>query len=297
MDQRQSKKIPDSLITQTSKQLRQFDITARKKLGQHFLIDDEVLSDIIAAANLASTDTVIEVGPGLGTLTAELAKRAGRVIAIELDDKLAATLQQTLSAFKNVTILNENVLDTDMATLLGSQPGSYKVVANLPYYITSIVLRHFLEGSIKPEMMLVMVQKEVAETIAAEPGKRSLLSISVQYYGKPGIVRYVPARAFLPPPEVDSAILRIDIYSKPAVDVEEKSFFKLVRAGFKGPRKQAANSLSRGLGRPRDEVSPLLEKAGIDPQRRTGTFTLDEWAKLWRVFKQEKQHGDDTGTG
>ena len=156
----------------------------------------------------------------------------------------------------------------------------YKVVANLPYYITSPVLRHFLEASVKPERIVVMVQKEVAEAIMAGPGQRSVLSISVQFYGKPEIVAYVPAASFYPPPEVDSAVVKIDVYPRPPVEVDDEGrFFKLVRAGFTAARKQAANSLAQGLGLDKAEVLVWLKKAGIDPTRRAETFTLEEWAQ------------------
>jgi 16S rRNA (adenine1518-N6/adenine1519-N6)-dimethyltransferase len=266
--------------------LRHFDLKARKRLGQHFLIDEEVLQLITSAAELTPTDIVLEIGPGLGILTKELAKRAGRVIAVELDDKLAALLKQTLASFDNVTIVNDDILHIDPATLL-PQSSHYKVVANLPYYITSPVLRHFLEASVKPKLMLVMVQKEVAEAIVAEPGKRSVLSISVQFYGKPKIVSYVPAQSFHPAPEVDSAIL---VYSQPAVAVtDEKGFFEIVRAGFTASRKQIVNSLAQGLKSPKPEVLALLEKADIVPQRRAETLTLEEWAQLWQVFARGKE--------
>ncbi|MFC2066795.1 16S rRNA (adenine(1518)-N(6)/adenine(1519)-N(6))-dimethyltransferase RsmA [Chloroflexota bacterium] len=278
----------DSLLTETKRLLRCYGLKARKRLGQHFLIDDEALPLIASAAELKSTDTVMEVGPGLGVLTGELARQAGKVVAIELDNKLAAILKDTLAPFDNVVIINGNILDIDPASLLEEQK-TYKVVANLPYYITSPVLRHFLEASIKPEIIVVMVQKEVAEIIAAEPGARSLLSISVQFYGKPKIVSYVPAQSFYPAPEVDSAILKIDVYPRPVVTVsDEQSFFKLVRAGFTASRKQIANSLAQGLGLPKTEVLPLLERAGVSPQRRAGTLTLEEWAQLLQVI-QEKE--------
>ena len=283
---------PDSLLAQTRKLLRRFGLKARKGLGQHFLIDGEVLEAILATAGLTPTDTVIEVGPGLGIMTAELARRAGWVIAIELDNKLADILRKTLS-YDNVVILNEDVLGTDPAALLqGRAPDfpaalrPYKVVANLPYYITSPVLRHFLGASVKPEVMVVMVQKEVAEAIAAGPGKRSLLSISVQFYGKPSIVARVPAASFYPAPEVDSAVVKIDVYPRPPVAVDEEGFFRLVRAGFAAARKQVANSLAQGLKLPKAEVLALLEKANIDPQRRAETFTLAEWATLWWVLNR-----------
>ena len=279
----------DSLLAQTKRLLRKSDLKARKGLGQHFLIDEEVLQLITSAAELTPTDIVIEVGPGLGVLTGELAEQVGSVIAVELDSKLAGLLKQTLAPFNNVAIVNKNILDIDPETLLPGQ-NKYKVVANLPYYITSPVLRHFLEASVKPETMIVMVQKEVAEAIVAEPGQRSLLSISVQFYGKPGIVSHVPAQSFYPAPEVDSAILRIDVYPKPPVAVtDEGSFFELVRAGFAASRKQIANSLAQGLGIPKAEALSLLERANIVPQRRAETFTIEEWARLWQVFIQAEK--------
>jgi len=287
----------ESLLAQTRRMLRHFDLKARKRLGQHFLIDEEVLQLITSAAELTPTDIILEIGPGLGILTRELAKQAGQVIAIELDNKLAAILKQTLASFDNVAIINEDILRIAPATLLPEPEtklppttSPYKVVANLPYYITSPVLRHFLEASVKPEIMIVMVQKEVAEAIVAEPGQRSVLSISVQFYGKPRIVSYVPAQSFYPAPEVDSAILRVDLYPQPAVAVtDERSFFELVRAGFTASRKQIVNSLAQGLGLPKTEVLASLERSDIAPQRRAETLTLDEWAQLWRVFARARE--------
>ena len=278
-------KSPKSLLSQTKRRLRQFDLKARKRLGQHFLIDEGVLQIIIDAAELSPDDVVVEVGPGLGILTKELASRAGRVIAIELDDKLAALLESTLASFNNVTIINDDVLKLKPADLATA----YKVVANLPYYITSPVLRHFLEASAKPQTMIVMVQKEVAEAIAAEPGDMSLLSVSVQFYGEPRIISRVPAQSFYPAPEVDSALLRIDLYPQPAVAVaDEKGFFELVRAGFTAPRKQLVNSLAQGLGLAKAEVLPLLEKANIESRRRAETLTLEEWARLRQIFGEKE---------
>lgn len=276
-----------SLLAQTRRLLRQFDLRARKGLGQHFLIDGEVLKLITTAAELTPADVVVEVGPGLGVLTGELAQKAGRVIAIELDNKLVALLKQTLASFNNVTIINEDVLKIEPRDLLTDPKMSYKVIANLPYYITSPVLRHFLEASAKPKVMLVMVQKEVAEAIAARPGDMSLLSVSVQFYGEAKIIGYVPAKCFYPAPKVDSAILRITLYPQPAVAVDEGSFFELVRAGFTTPRKQLANSLAQGLGVAKADALSLLEKTGIVPQRRAETLSLEEWARLWGVFKKK----------
>jgi 16S rRNA (adenine1518-N6/adenine1519-N6)-dimethyltransferase len=291
-----------SLLAQTKKLLRRSNLRARKGLGQHFLVDGEILDTIVAVADLTPEDNVIEVGPGLGILTRELAAKAGWVIAIELDDRLAGALTKSLAGFDNVVIINRDVLGTDPAQLLRERAASvpsgmnsYKVVANLPYYITSPVLRHFLEAPARPEVMVLMVQKEVAEAIAAGPGKRSLLSISIQFYGRPDIIAYVPAASFYPQPEVDSAVLKIDVYPRPIIDVEEQGFFRLVRAGFTASRKQVVNSLAQGLGLPKEKINLLLEKAGIDPQRRAETFTLEEWAQLWRVYDASEVEAGHVG--
>ncbi|MBL7165169.1 MAG: 16S rRNA (adenine(1518)-N(6)/adenine(1519)-N(6))-dimethyltransferase RsmA [Dehalococcoidales bacterium] len=276
----------ESLPVQTRRLLRHAGLRARKGLGQHFLIDESVLRLIIKTAELASTDVVVEIGPGLGVLTRELAERSGRVIAVELDDRLAAVLKESLAAFDNVTIINGDILKIDPAVLLRETGGpEYKVVANLPYYITSPVLRHFLEASTRPRTMVVMVQKEVAEVIAAKPGRMSLLSVGVQLYGEPEIVGHVAAECFYPVPEVDSAILKISVSAEPGVAVrDEAGFFSVVRAGFSASRKQLVNSLVRGLGLPRAEVLRMLEESGIEPRRRAETLSLEEWSQLWKVY-------------
>ncbi len=289
-----------SLLAQTKGLLRHFDLRARKGLGQHFLVDEEVLELIISAAELTASDVIMEIGPGLGVLTEKLARQAGWVVAIELDSKLVALLKKTLASFDNVSIINEDIRSVDLAALwqeekikfppVVSSPFRYKVVANLPYYIASPVLRHFLEAAVKPETMVVMVQKEVAEAIVARPGQMSVLSVSVQFYGKPRIIDYVPAQSFYPVPEVDSAILRVDLYPQPPVAVtDEGSFFELVRAGFAAPRKQIGNSLAQGLGLPKTGVLSLLARAGIVPRRRAETLTLEEWARLWQVYREREE--------
>jgi 16S rRNA (adenine1518-N6/adenine1519-N6)-dimethyltransferase len=279
------------LLAETRRLLRRYGLHARKGLGQHFLIDRDVLRLIVETAALTASDVVIEVGPGLGVLTRELAGRAGRVFAVELDDRLAAALQKELVSLHNVTVINGDILKLDPAALLkeSGDHGKYKVVANLPYYITSPVLRHFLEASVRPQSMIVMVQKEVAETIAARPGRMSLLSVSVQFYGEATIVGHVPAESFYPAPEVDSAVLKIGVYAQPKVKVGDvDGFFGLVRAGFSAARKQLVNSLAQGLGLPREEVLLLLTKVGIEPQRRAETLSLEEWARLWGVFTEAR---------
>lgn len=277
-------------------ELRGLHTRAMKRLGQHFLIDSNVLDTIISASDLEPTDTVVEIGPGLGALTEQLVSKAGKVIAIEVDSRLATALSRKFSSVPGLTVMNANILDIDPCEMVKPQGPSqslgvtnkhtdYKVIANLPYYVASPILRHFLEASLKPSLMVVMVQKEVAQSIVAGPGAMSLLGISVQLYGKPTIVDYVPAQSFYPKPKVDSAIVSIDIYPTPAVDVENMDrFFEVVKAGFSTPRKQLRNSLSIGLQLPLAEVAEILEKASISPQRRPQTLSLEEWADLYRAI-------------
>jgi 16S rRNA (adenine1518-N6/adenine1519-N6)-dimethyltransferase len=293
MQNSQSRGDENTLLAQTRTLLRRYNLRAKKGLGQNFLVDDAVLDSIIAAADLKPTDTIIEVGPGLGLMTAVLAKNAAWVIAIELDNRLADLLNENLPS-DNIVVINQDVLGTDTGGLLqGRPPGfppafnEYKVVANLPYYITQPVIRHFLEASVKPDVMVLMVQKEVAQVICAEPGDRSMLSIAVQFYGRPEIVANVPGASFFPAPDVDSAVVKITVHQQPPVDVDNvDGFFKFVRAGFSAARKQVANSLTKGLGLPKPAVQQMLAKAGIAPERRAETFTLEEWAELWRIFSR-----------
>ena len=275
------KRASSSPLAQVKRSLRQLDLKARKSLGQHFLVDEAALEDIVLAAELTMEDVVIEVGPGLGVLTGELAGRSGEVIAIELDTKLASFLEHRFSSFSNVAVINADILEVRLSQLVEGR-GNYKVVANLPYYITSPVLRHFLEASVRPSLMVVTVQKEVGEVITARPGEMTLLAISVQLYSKPTIISYVPASSFYPPPKVDSVIVRFDLLPEPAVKVADvNGFFKVVRCGFSSPRKQLRNSLAQGLGVVPAVVASLLEEAGIEPQRRAETLCLEEWERLY----------------
>lgn len=263
-------------------------LRARKGLGQHFLVDSRVLGRIVAAADLVPEDTVVEVGPGLGVLTRELVRRAGRVIAVEADAGMISALGELAARSPNLTIVHGDVLRIDPASVLPAprSPGAastYKVVANIPYYITSAVLRHFLEASPPPALMVVMVQKEVGKAIVAGPGDMGLLAVSVQFYGRPSIVARAPARSFYPPPKVDSVILRVDVYERPPIDVPgARAFFDTVRAGFSAPRKQLRNSLAQGLIIGTGEAAGLLQQAGIDPRRRAETLSLEEWGRLCR---------------
>jgi 16S rRNA (adenine1518-N6/adenine1519-N6)-dimethyltransferase len=278
----------ESIAARTKRLLASHDLHAKKGLGQNFLIDGNILKKIAAAAELTPTDTVIEVGPGLGVLTETLAAQAGKVIAIELDNNLAEILKKHFSVSAGVTVINQDILKINPADILGEQT-EYKVVANLPYYITSAVIRHFLEAPVKPDTMVLMVQKEVAKQITAQPGEMSLLSVSVQLYGKPTLVDTVGAGCFYPAPKVDSAILKIAVYTEPKIPADDiTGFFDIVRAGFSANRKQLPNSLSNGLKVPKTDVIPLLEQAGIDPKRRAETLTIDEWGGLYKVFKGKK---------
>jgi len=271
-----------SPLAQTRAWLRQLGIRGGRRLGQNFLVNRGVLQRIVATAELGSADTVIEVGPGLGLLTKDLVQRAGQVIAIELDERLADALGQSLHYPPNLSIIKDDVLRVDPAALLAPfRVSNYKVVANLPYYITSPTLRHFLEARVKPSLLVVMVQQEVGQTIVARPGDMSLLSVSVQFYGQPRIICKVPAECFFPQPKVDSVLLRIDVYREPPVKVTDQSrFFNLVRAGFGNRRKQLHNSLAHGLQIETQKAISLLEQAGINPKRRAETLSLDEWARL-----------------
>jgi 16S rRNA (adenine1518-N6/adenine1519-N6)-dimethyltransferase len=274
--------------------LYQFGFKPRKRLGQHFLIDEAVVQLIISVAEVSPGDVVVEIGPGPGILTERLAKQGARIIAVEIDSRLVAVLKRRLASFPNIKIIHADILEVTPRQLLednlgGSQPDrGYKVVGNLPYYITSPILSHFLEGEPRPSAMVIMVQKEVGEAIAAAPGKMRLLSVRTQFYSQPTIVGYVPATSFYPPPKVDSAIVRLDVYTQPPLVKSGvsnvASFFDIVMHGFSAPRKQLRNSLAHSLGIPASEVSSLLEKARIDGTRRAETLSLEEWRELWRVF-------------
>ena len=274
--------------------IRRYQIDPKRSLGQNFLIDASHLDRIVAAADLSPTDVVLEIGPGVGTLTRRLAAQAGHLVAVELDDRLIELLRADFADQPHVQIVHNDILEIDPPALLAAHlpdgcldgnRAAYKVVANLPYYITSLVLRHLLEASPPPSLAVVMVQKEVAERICAKPGDLSLLAVSVQFYAIPRIVQRVPAGAFYPAPKVDSAVLRLDLRPQPAVTaVSPQEFFRVVRAGFGQKRKQLANSLSAGLELPKAGVQAALASAGINPTRRAETLTLDEWGKLCQTL-------------
>ena len=263
--------------------LQEFGFQPRKGLGQNFLVSEGALRRIVAAADLEPGDVVLEVGPGLGTLTRLLAQQAERVIAVELDRRLVDILSQTLADFPNVEIVQGDILEMEPGGLggLSELSSGYKVVANLPYYITSAVLRHLLTARVKPRWIVVTVQREVAQRMIASPGQMSLLSVSVQFYGRPRIVARIPAGAFYPVPKVNSAVVRIDLDESPTVAVADVDrFFEVVRAGFGQKRKQLRNALAQGLSLPVGTVMEALRRAGIDEKRRAQTLSLEEWAQV-----------------
>ena len=258
----------------------------RKSLGQHFLNDGSILDSIVEAAELTADDTVLEVGPGLGALTRRLVQRAGRVVTIEMDTALAATLPARLGSPANLTSVTGDARSEDIAELVGpSTP--FKMLANLPYYAANPIIRRFLEIPPHPQLMVVMVQREVAQTMVAEPGKMGILSVAVQYYARPSLVCDVPPQAFHPQPKVSSAVVKLEPYAQPPFAVANPpAFFDLVRAGFSARRKQLRNSLCQGLGAPPEQTAELLDSVGLDGRRRAETLTLEEWAELYHSWSE-----------
>jgi 16S rRNA (adenine1518-N6/adenine1519-N6)-dimethyltransferase len=267
-------------------------LRANKALGQHLLVSRSALRAVVEAADLAPDDAVLEVGAGHGALTVELARRARRVVAVELDRAILPVLRETTAPFSNVEIVERNLLDVQPEDLFGAD--SYKLVANLPYYITAATLRHFLEARNPPRLLVVMVQREVAERMTARAGQMSLLSLSVQFYGAPRIVARVPASAFYPPPKVESAIVRIDLHTTPPLTQEARGWlFTLAHAGFAEKRKQIHNSLARHLDADPERIQTWLDAAEIDPARRAQTLSLDDWLRLTAVSLRDGEQQSD----
>ncbi|HLO29792.1 MAG TPA: 16S rRNA (adenine(1518)-N(6)/adenine(1519)-N(6))-dimethyltransferase RsmA [Anaerolineales bacterium] len=263
--------------------LKRYDLRVHKGLGQNFLQDPLALEQIVSAAQLQPTDSVLEIGPGLGSLTRYLAASAKEVTAVELDRNLLPPLKAILGPYQNVRLISGDILELSPKELM--LEADYIAVANIPYYITSAVIRHLLENTLKPRRIVLTVQKEVAQRICAKPGDMSLLALSVQVYGKPRIAAQIPAHAFFPAPKVDSAVLCVDIYPTPLVKEELLTiFFKLIKAGFSQKRKTLRNSLSAGLHISPTEAVDLLNRADIDPQRRAETLSIEEWERLSESF-------------
>ena len=259
--------------------LKHSGLKPKDYLGQNFLADEEVLQGIVTAADLNSGDTVLEVGPGLGVLTRELATHAGRVIAVEKDQKLIPILKRQMRDAKNLEIINQDILRFHLEEQVTS---NYKVVANIPYYLTSKLFQYFLERRRQPEVLILMVQKEVGERVVAQPGGLSVLGISIQVYADPEILLEVPRESFWPVPEVDSVVLRITPRRKYPEITDEKSFFRLIKIAFAGKRKQVHNTLANGLKLPKPEIADLLAKAKIDPTTRPQDVEIEQWIALYR---------------
>jgi 16S rRNA (adenine1518-N6/adenine1519-N6)-dimethyltransferase len=269
--------------------LRELGLRPRKALGQNFIVNQKVLRQILDAAEIGPPDTVLEIGAGLGTLTQALADTAERVLAVEVDARLVAFLRRRFEASSNVEIVQGDILGLDIGQLLRQdrieEGSAYKVVANIPYYITSALLRHLLETSLKPQLIVLMVQREVAQRVVAKPGQMSLLAVSVRFYGQPIVVSRVPAGAFYPVPTVDSAIVRIKPHKQLLLDNGDiPPFFRVVRAGFRQRRKQLHNALAHGLALSGDRIIHALSVAGIEKERRAQTLSVGEWVKLYRTL-------------
>jgi 16S rRNA (adenine1518-N6/adenine1519-N6)-dimethyltransferase len=274
--------------------LRQSGLRPDKALGQNFLTDCTILQRIANAARLTADDVVLEIGAGTGALTELLAQGAAHVVAVELDQRLLPILNDALSGFDNVTLIHGDILELNPAVLfddaiqnLHVSAAPYKVVANLPYYITSAILRHLLEADRRPDVMVTTVQYEVAQRLVARPGDMSVLAVSVQLYGDPQILFRISPGSFYPSPDVDSAVVRVDVRATPPLPDEEiKAFFRVVRAGFSQRRKQLHNALSAGLGQciSKHEAAVRLEEAGIDPRRRAQALSVEEWIDLTRAL-------------
>lgn len=269
--------------------------TTRKSLGQHFLTDSRIAGRILDAADLSPDDLIVEIGPGRGVLTKRLVDRVKRVVAVELDAELAAALPERLDYPANLTYVVADARVVDLAELIAPET-SYKVVANLPYYAANPIIRRLLESQPKPEVLVVMVQQEVAKNMVAAPGEMGILSVATQFYAKAKVVCSVPPRSFRPAPKVTSAVVRLDVLPSPAADVaSEEDFFKVVRAGFAAPRKQLRNSLSQGLRIEPVAGGRILAEAGVDATRRPQTLDIDEWAGIYQVWTRSSHHQEGEG--
>lgn len=271
--------------------LQKHHFVFQKKYGQNFLIDPHVLEKIVDAAQITGEDCVLEIGPGIGTMTQYLAESAREVVAVEIDRALIPILEDTLSAYDNVTVINEDIMKVDIQRLVQerNQGRPIKVVANLPYYITTPIIMNLLEKNVPLQSITIMVQKEVAERMQVGPGTKDYgaLSLAVQYYARPEVVANVPANCFMPRPNVDSSVIRLTRYPQPPVEVaDERYMFAVIRASFNQRRKTLANGLANGMGISREQVTEALEKMGLSPTIRGEALTLEQFALLSNLLKR-----------
>ena len=268
--------------------MRRHSIRPKKRLSQNFLIDPSALEMVLRAAELEGTESVLEIGAGLGSLTRLLVQAARRVTAFEVDRSLEAALREAVGSASNLSVVWGDILEADWAAEVGG--GRYAVVANIPYSITSLLLRRLLESEQAPFRIVLTLQKEVVERILSGPGDMSLLALSVQVYGHPRLAGRIPADSFFPPPDVDSAVLRVDVHQEPAVGPDlVATFFRAARAGFSQKRKQLRNALAAGLGVPVAQAVAWLQEARIDPSRRAQELSLEDWARLATLLPERNQ--------
>lgn len=266
--------------------LQRFGIHMSKRLGQNFLIDANIVQGIVDAANVQENDRVLEIGPGIGTLTQALAETGAEVTCVELDKRLPEVLAHTLDAYDNVRVIQGDILKVNIPEIMGDKP--FKVVANLPYYITTPIIMALFEKHLPITDIVVMVQKEVAERMAAQPGGKTYgaLSVAVQYYTVPEIALYVPPRSFMPPPEVDSVVVNCKVRQIPAVElIDEKMFFRVVKAAF-GQRRKTLNNALKSMGVDKNIIADVLDKAGIEATRRGETLTMEEFGAIANILAQ-----------
>ena len=270
----------------TKELLKQFNFRMTKKLGQNFLIDKNILDEIIDGAELTKDDNVLEIGPGMGSMTQKLCESAKKVVAVEIDKNLIPVLKVTLAEYDNISIINGDILKLDLKEVLKEHFGDSKakVIANLPYYITTPIIMKLLEEKLDLQSITIMVQKEVGDRIKAAPGGKvyGALSVAVQYYAKPSQILFVPPQSFIPQPDVDSIVLKLDILPKPAVEVESESmFFRVVKASFGQRRKTLLNALTAGnFGLSKEQIKEVLISVDIEENRRGETLSLQEFANL-----------------
>ncbi|SEL65796.1 16S rRNA (adenine1518-N6/adenine1519-N6)-dimethyltransferase [Butyrivibrio sp. ob235] len=274
--------------------LEKYNLSIQKKFGQNFLIDDSVLTGTVEAAGVTKDDTVLEIGPGIGTMTQYIAESAGKVIAVEIDKMLIPILADTLSAYDNVKVINQDILKVDIEKIVREENSGkpIKVVANLPYYITTPILMRLLESELPIDSITVMVQKEVADRMAEKPGSKDYgaLSLAVQYYTEPSMVQVVPPSCFIPQPGVDSAVIHLKCHKNPPVVVTDSKFmFSIIRAAFSQRRKTLSNGVANGnLGLTREQVVAALEKMGLNPSVRGEKLSLSEFAELSNLLIGER---------
>ncbi len=271
-------------------------VRARKSLGQHFLVDSRIAARIVEAAQLTQGDTIVEIGPGRGVLTRRLVRQSGRVVAVELDERLYKELPSRVDNPENLHCVLADAREVDLPALANccsaGPTSGYKVIGNLPYYAANPIIRLTLESEPPPVVALFMVQREVAEGMTATPGRMTMLSVATQFYAEARVVCSVPPSAFRPPPKVRSAVVRLDLRQRPLVEVPDRqAFFNVVRAGFSAPRKQLHNSLSHGLQVDVGVGSTVLEAAGIDGRRRPATLSIEEWASVYASWHQMRLSG------